>query len=434
MRWRSFIKIILIIAICLSGGSVFSFYSLLYDQNDVTEPTLILVQKGEPLVKIAQRLKKEGLLQSIAVFKVAGRLSGKATQLKAGEYSIPPRASAKEILDILVSGQTVLRRVTIPEGRTSQQIFDLLMQTPGLFGELKNPPPNGALLPETYTFSYGLPRQVIIDRMSEAMIKTIEELWPYRYDDLPYTTKEEALVLASIVEKETSIPAERARVAAVFVNRLHKGMRLQTDPTVIYAVTEGTMELGRRLTFKDLKHQHPYNTYVNKGLPPSPICNPGRDSIQAVLQPLKTDEIYFVADGTGGHTFARTFDQHKRNIAEWKKVRARKRQGGRKQAAAKTTPAKTPAANKAIEETVLPTEAVVDQVIEKQDGKPLIDVEDIAADIVDDILEENKKNEIQSRQGTQKTKPAVKSTKTSVKKSTKQQPAKKAPIPQKGKK
>lgn len=389
---RLFLKLFVLVVICLSGGSVFSFYSLLYEQNDVAESTVILVEKGENLNQIARRLKKDNLLNSIAVFKVAARLSGKSTQLKAGEYRIPARASAKEILDILVSGQTVVRRVTVPEGKTSRQIFDLLMQTPGLFGELPEPPPNGALLPETYVFSYGLPRKVILERMLAGMNKTIEELWPLRDPDLPYTTKEEALVLASIVEKETSIPAERPRIAGVFVNRLRKGMRLQTDPTVIYAVTNGTMELNRRLTHKDLRTDHPFNTYVNKGLPPAPICNPGRDSIQAVLQPQKTNEIYFVADGTGGHVFSRTFEEHKNNIANWKRARRKKLAQSAKKAkaaAAKTVkkaPVKTPPVSVP---AVSPAAAVsAGAVPSASKTEEILDQQDLSLDIVDDALVE----------------------------------------------
>lgn len=395
---RLFLRLFVLVVICLSGGSVFSFYSLLYEQNDIAESTVILVEKGENLNQIARRLKRDNLLNSVAVFKVAARLSGKSTQLKAGEYRIPARASAKEILDILVSGQTVVRRVTVPEGKTSRQIFDLLMQTPGLFGDLPEPPPNGSLLPETYVFSYGLPRKVILERMLSGMNKTIEELWPLRDPDLPYTTKEEALVLASIVEKETSVPAERPRIAGVFVNRLRKGMRLQTDPTVIYAVTGGTMELNRRLTHKDLRTDHPFNTYVNKGLPPVPICNPGRESIQAVLQPQKTNEIYFVADGTGGHVFSRTFEEHKRNIANWKRARRKKlaQSAGKAKAAAvkkakavpakaaKKTPAKktavsAPAARPVSKPVAAPPVSKTEEILDQQD---------LSLDIVDDAFVE----------------------------------------------
>ena len=379
-------KLLVLLAILLTGGSVFSYYSLLYEQNDAAEPTVVLVEKGDNLGRIALRLKKDGLLKSVAVFKVAARLSGKSTQLKTGEYRIPAHASAKEILGVLTGGQTLVRRVTIPEGKTSRQIYDILLETAGLFGELPESPANGTLLPETYVFGYGVPRKVIADRMRESMQKTIDDLWEYRADDLPYKTKAEALVMASIVEKETSVPAERPRIAAVFVNRLRKGMRLQTDPTVIYAVTDGSMELNRRLTHKDLKTPHPFNTYVNRGLPPAPICNPGRDSILAVLQPLKTNELYFVADGTGGHVFSQTFDQHRRNIAAWKKARVQKRLAQRKARLA-ALKAKERAAAKNNKKTAVPPPAPV---VAEEPDEPM-EPEDVSLDIIDSIPVEQPK-------------------------------------------
>ena len=383
---RFLLKLLVLLAILLTGGSVFSYYSLLYEQNDAAEPTVVLVEKGDNLGRIALRLKKDGLLKSVAVFKVAARLSGKSTQLKTGEYRIPAHASAKEILGVLTGGQTLVRRVTIPEGKTSRQIYDILLETAGLFGELPEPPANGTLLPETYVFGYGVPRKVIADRMHESMQKTIDDLWEYRADDLPYKTKAEALVMASIVEKETSVPAERPRIAAVFVNRLRKGMRLQTDPTVIYAVTDGSMELNRRLTHKDLKTPHPFNTYVNRGLPPAPICNPGRDSILAVLQPLKTNELYFVADGTGGHVFSQTFDQHRRNIAAWKKARVQKRLAQRKARLA-ALKAKERAAAKNNKKTAVPPPAPV---VAEEPDEPM-EPEDVSLDIIDSIPVEQPK-------------------------------------------
>lgn len=326
-RFSFVFKVLLFVALCLTGGSVYSLYSQLYEQNDKTESSLILVEKGDSMHTIARKLKRDGYINSVPVFKLAGRLTGEATNLKAGEYRIPAHASPKLILDILVGGQTVVRRMTIPEGLTGAQVVDMLMSTAALFGDIGEPvAPNGALLPETYVFAYGSPRRVVYQRMKDAMQKTIDELWENRNPDLPYTTVEEALTMASIVEKETSVPSERARIAGVFVNRLKKGMRLQTDPTVIYAVTNGTMELKRPLTFADLKKDHPFNTYTRKGLPPAPICNPGRESIAAALNPAETKELYFVADGTGGHAFARTFDEHRANIAAWKRKKRQKRQ------------------------------------------------------------------------------------------------------------
>lgn len=390
---RSLIALLLLLAICLSGGSVFSFYGLLYEQNKKTEPTILLVEKGVSMGEIAAQLKKDELIKSVSVFKVAARLSGKSTRLKAGEYRIPPHASTKMILDILVNGQNVVRRVTVPEGKTSAQIFELLMETPGLSGDLPAPPPNGTLLPETYTFGYGVPRTVILQRMREGMQKTIDELWPYRDPDLPYTTKNEALTLASIVEKETSVPEERARIAGVFINRLKKGMRLQTDPTVIYAITDGSMDLKRRLTHADLRADHPFNTYTRKGLPPAPICNPGRDSILAVLKPMKTDEIYFVADGTGGHTFSKTFRQHKRNIAAWKRARRQKRLALRrrtaKKAAARKNTVKTPTVSaRAVRGPVASDGTVTIDAVDEETAIA-IDPSEVSANLMEDLIKDD---------------------------------------------
>ena len=393
---RFILRFLILVLLSLMGGSVFSLYSLWYEQNDVAEPTVILVEKGDNLTKIARRLKKEGLINSVSIFKTAARFSGKSAVLKAGEYRIPAHASAKEILDILVTGQTTLRRVMIPEGKTSRQIFEILTQTSGLTGILPEPPPNGSLLPETYTFSYGMPREIIVDRMKSGMNKTIDELWPGRDSDLPYTTKEEALVLASIIEKETSVASERPHIAGVFINRLRKGMRLQTDPTVIYAVTGGTMELKRRLTHSDLKTPHPFNTYVNKGLPPAPICNPGRESIQAVLKPQRTNDIYFVADGTGGHAFAQSFEEHRRNILNWKKKIRKKNSSSfvKKKNGVKTIQMSDN--GKDDKKSVEAVSSVDVSDLEKQDE--ILEQQDMSLDIVDDLLREpafEKKAEIQ---------------------------------------
>lgn len=358
------LKILIVLAVLLTGGSVFSFYSLLYEENNRLEPTVLLVERGDSFNTIARRLKKEELIDSASIFKIAARLSGQDTSIKAGEYRIPPKASAKMILDILVKGDTIVRNVTIPEGKTSAQVFEILRQTKGLEGDLPEVPENAMLLPETYRFTYGTPRRIIVQRMLDAAAKTIEELWEFRDPDLPYTTKNEALTLASIVEKETAVASERSRIAGVFVNRLRQGMRLQSDPTVIYAVTGGTMELNRPLTFKDLKQEHPHNTYTSYGIPPSPIVNPGRDAILAVLRPMQTEEIYFVADGTGGHAFSKTFDQHKKNIASWKKFR---RQAKLNQA--KSSKAAKPAA---------PKEAEMDTAVLEIEGDTTI-VEDVIA-------------------------------------------------------
>jgi len=201
---------------------------------------------------------------------------------------------------------------------------------PGRSGKLTGAPPDGALLPDTYHYSLGDKRDEILDRMKKAMELVLADLWAQRAPDLPINTPEDAVILASIVEKETGIPEERARVAAVFINRLRKGMRLESDPTVVYGLTGGTGPLGRRLFRGDLKKEHAYNTYRIEGLPPGPICNPGRDSLAAVMNPMQTEEYYFVADGSGGHVFAKTLEEHNRNVAAWRNIRRALQQNNRK--------------------------------------------------------------------------------------------------------
>nr|MBC8159484.1 endolytic transglycosylase MltG [Alphaproteobacteria bacterium] len=233
----------------------------------------------------------------------------------------PAPISRREVLALLNSGKTVVRRLTVVEGTPAAETIALLNAVDGLSGDIERQPDEGELLPETYHFSFGDSRAEVVDRMAGAMKRTLAELWPGRAPDLPLKNQREAVVLASLIEKETGQADERARVAAVFVNRLKRGMRLQSDPTVVYALTEGKGELGRTLTRADLKTPSPFNTYVIKGLPPGPICNPGRESLVAALHPANTKELYFVADGTGGHLFAGNLAQHNRNVARWRKIR-----------------------------------------------------------------------------------------------------------------
>lgn len=305
----------------LIGGSVFSTYKFFMEEGPLPVRKEVFIEKGMNLRQIASFLKKEGIIESPAIFTFGVRAHNKAGAMKAGEYSIPARSSAKMVMDILTGGQTYIRRVTIPEGLTSGQIVEILNKTDGLIGEVTSVPKNGTLLPETYYYSFGDTRQSVITRMQNAMKRTLDELWPTRYPEVPFKSPGEAVILASIVEKETSLSAERRHVASVFLNRLDKGMRLQSDPTVIYAVTNGNLPLKRKLYTKDLRIQHPYNTYVIYGLPPGAIANPGRESIAAVLNPIESKDIYFVADGTGGHVFAKTYAEHTENVKKWRKIR-----------------------------------------------------------------------------------------------------------------
>jgi peptidoglycan lytic transglycosylase G len=281
--------------------------------------TSIIVPKGAAVPQIAQLLEAADVITEPLIFRLGARLEGLDASLRAGEYRFPPAVSMQQALAMLRQGDTVVRRVTVPEGMMSRQVVSLLAEAEGLEGELAAVPLEGALLPETYGYSWGDSRSDMIRRMSSAMSTTLDELWANRAEGLPLASPREAVILASIVEKETGVPEERPRVAAVFINRLRLGMKLQADPTVSYAVY-GASAPPRPLTFADLQHPSPYNTYLVEALPPGPIANPGRASLQAVLRPVQSDELFFVADGSGGHVFARTLDEHNRNVARWRKL------------------------------------------------------------------------------------------------------------------
>ncbi len=289
--------------------------------------TTVVIPRGAGLDAIAGQLAEAGIIEQAWLFGLVVRLEGRGRGLRAGEYLIPAGLSMREAIALLESGRTVVRRVTVPEGLTSLQLVELLHRTEGLEGSVAATPPEGSLLPETYHFSLMDSRQDLVARMAEARDTLIAELWAQRSDGLPIATPEEAVILASIVEKETGVPEERPLVAGVFVNRLRKGMRLQSDPTVIYGLSNGSGSLGRELTRQDLATANPYNTYMIDGLPPGPIANPGRASLQAVLQPAATEFLYFVADGNGGHAFAKTLAQHNRNVAQWRKIKRQRKSG-----------------------------------------------------------------------------------------------------------
>ena len=295
----------------------------------LTETKLILIDRGSGLASIAARLQSEGAITQDLIFKIAARLKKVHTQLKAGEYEIPPHASMAQILQKMVAGEVYDRKVTFREGLTSWQVVQILNRTAELAGDpITTIPEEGSLLPDTYHYMKSDTRAKLIEQMQTAMKKTQDDLWPTRVPDLPIVNMAEVMVLASIVEKETGVPDERRKVAGVFINRLKRGMPMQSDPTAIYALTKGEIKedgmgpLGRRLLRKDLEIDSPYNTYKYPGLPPGPIANPGRESIAAVLNPETHNFIYFVADGTGGHVFAETLAEHEANVAKWRKIRA----------------------------------------------------------------------------------------------------------------
>jgi UPF0755 protein len=296
------------------------------------ENKIILIERGQGVSAIAQTLYKSGALSNPYVFIMGARVMDAQSSLKAGEYEITAHMSPRAIMEKMENGEVFARRVTVPEGRTSFEIVQILKDREDLSGDIANIPAEGSLSPGTYDYQQGEPRERLIGRMQQSMTDTLNAAWAARAQDLPLKTKEEALVLASIIEKETGKPEERKRIAAVFINRLRQGIPLQTDPTVIYAINKGENKndgqgpLGRRLLSKDMQIDSPYNTYKNAGLPPTPIANPGKESVEAALQPEQNDFIYFVADGTGGHVFAKTLSEHNKNAAEWRKIRAQEKQ------------------------------------------------------------------------------------------------------------
>jgi UPF0755 protein len=282
--------------------------------------TVLVVPRGG-LEKVAARLEESGVVDRAWAFVLAARLQGRERALKAGEYRFAAGIAPRAVLDLLESGRVVLHRITVPEGLTTAEVHALLEAAEVLEGPLPEPGPEGTLLPETWLVPRGEPRARLLERMRAAMRESLAELWARRAPDLPYTRPEEAVILASLVERETPKKEEQPLVAAVFVNRLKRGMRLQSDPTVIFALTGGRNSLDRPLTRKDLELDHPFNTYRIDGLPPAPIANPGRGALEAALAPAAVDYLYFVADGTGGHAFARTLAEHNRNVARWRRIR-----------------------------------------------------------------------------------------------------------------
>jgi UPF0755 protein len=292
------------------------FFHLYTRPGPLRTETTVIVPKGASVMDIAQALRSAEVVPSPLSFSAAARVTSESP-LQAGEYRFSPHISIRDVLRMLRTGDTVSRHITVPEGMTSRQVVTLLNDTEGLAGEVVAPPVEGALLPATYDYALGDTRNELLQRMSAAMTSVLNELWEARSADLPLNSPREALILASIVEKETAVPEERPRVAAVFLNRLRLGMRLQADPTVAYAVYGGSGQTPLRLS--DLQYPSPYNTYVALGLPPGPIANPGRASLAAVLQPARSDDLYFVADGGGGHAFARTLEEHNRNVIRWRR-------------------------------------------------------------------------------------------------------------------
>lgn len=287
---------------------------------------IVYIPSGSGVRQIGGVLAANGVIADEWMFRLGAMVMKVGGSLKAGEYRFAPKISVADAIKLLQSGKTYQRQLTIPEGLTSYEIVELVNAAEAMDGtlDISRLPAEGTLLPETYNYTYGEKRTAIIDRMAAAMKKTLADYWPKRDANSPIKNENEWVTMASVVERETALATERPRVAGVFLNRLKIGMPLQSDPTTIYAVTEGKGKLGRPLTTADLRIDSPYNTYVAAGLPPGPIANPGRESLMAVLQPEQHQYLYFVADGTGGHAFGKSLDEHNANVAKWRALQRQK--------------------------------------------------------------------------------------------------------------
>jgi UPF0755 protein len=286
-----------------------------YTSGPLPRQTAFIVPDGASLTSAADKLEAEGAISSARLFRLRARLLGGSTPIRAGEFILPKGASQSQILSIIQSDEVLRRFVAVPEGMPSIMVHERLMAQPYLTGAIPVPA-EGSILPDSYDFERGESRQAVLGRMQAAMNRTLKELWAKRARDIAVKTPQEALSLAAIVEKETGKPSERRLVAGLYSNRLRQGIMLQADPTIIYPITQGK-PLGRRIRQSEIQAVNDYNTYAMVGLPKGPITNPGRASIEAVLNPAKTDALYMVADGTGGHAFAATLEEHNRNVAKW---------------------------------------------------------------------------------------------------------------------
>ena len=307
-----------LLAVLLIGAGAWSAAGW-YSGGAVAEETAFVVPDGASLTSVAGKLEEEGLIGSADAFLLRAKILGGGDPIRAGEFLLPAAASPAGILDTLQHGQAIRRFVTIPEGLPSVLVHEKLMAEPLLTGTVPVPP-EGSILPESYDFERGESRGAVLARMQAAMDETIAELWPKRRSDIAVDTPEEAVILASIVEKETGVARERRMVAGLYSNRLKQGMMLQADPTIIYPITKGR-PLGRRIRRSEIADVNGYNTYSMVGLPRGPITNPGRASIAAVLNPAETGALYMVADGTGGHAFGATLAEHNANVEKWFAIR-----------------------------------------------------------------------------------------------------------------
>lgn len=305
----------------IAGGAAVYFGKQRFDApGPLAQDKVVEIPRGLGTRAISDLLVREGIIDEPYVF-IGGVIARRARgELKYGEYKFSAHASMADVVDKMIEGKVVRHVLTIPEGLTSEQVVAKLLSDDALEGPVKEIPPEGSLLPDTYQFTHGMTREQMIQRMQKQDKRVVAEIWQHRSPDLPLQTPQELVTLASIVEKETGKPDERSRVAAVFINRLKRKMRLQSDPTIIYGLTGGKGSLGHPLLKSEMEEPNPYNTYLNDGLPPGPIANPGRASLDAVANPARTKDLYFVADGSGGHVFSETYQQHIKNVARLRAI------------------------------------------------------------------------------------------------------------------
>ena len=313
------LSFLLVAAIASMSGLVWSRHRT-HEPGPLAANKVLYIEPGTEVPDIIAQLDREGVIDSPFLLSVTLLLEGNRTKVKAGEYLFKQNVSLREVIDTLISGKQVLHAITIPEGLTSGQIVERLRDSDVLLGDITDVPKEGSMLPETYKAARGDIRADVVKKMQDAQKRAVDQIWSRRASGLPLRSPYELVILASIVEKETGKADERPRVASVFVNRLRNRMRLQSDPTIVYGLAGGKGSLGRGITRADLEKPTPYNTYLIDGLPPGPIANPGRAALEAVANPSRTQDLYFVADGTGGHVFAETLDQHSRNVQRWRQI------------------------------------------------------------------------------------------------------------------
>ncbi|HBH44528.1 MAG TPA: endolytic transglycosylase MltG [Hyphomonas atlantica] len=321
----SLLVLLLFVGGAALGGGWLWFQNEITKAGPSTQEHVFVVAPGETLSSVAVRLEQEGIVSDDRLIRLKARLDGTELAIKTGEFILEPQASIVSVMDVLIEGKSVLHKITLPEGRTTAQLLKIIETDPILTGAMpETEVPEGSLLPDTYLFQRGTTRMQLVERMQKAQSAVLEELWAGRAEDLPIASPEDAVILASIVEKETGVSGERAKIAGLFVTRLKRGMRLESDPTIIYGISKGEPlynKRGQRRTLyrSEIDRKTDWNTYQIDGLPKTPICNPGREAIAAVLNPDETGHIFFVADGKGGHLFAKTLAEHNRNVAAYRK-------------------------------------------------------------------------------------------------------------------